>query len=236
MIRSNPFQSAWTYFTAGEKTLWCLSVALVLGMFLLFDRQNYLSLAASLVGVTSLIFNAKANPLGQALMVLFSLLYGVISFGFAYYGEMLTYLGMTAPMSLFALASWLRNPYQGNRGQVKIHKLRRREALAMLVWAVPVTIFFYFVLRAFHTANLIPSTVSVTTSFLAVYLTCKRSPWFALAYAANDLVLIVLWAAAALSDRAYLSVAACFLVFLANDVYTYVSWRRLQALQQGAWT
>ena len=39
-----------------------------------------MTLAASLIGTTSLIFNAKGNPIGQALMIVFSLLYGVISY------------------------------------------------------------------------------------------------------------------------------------------------------------
>lgn len=67
-----------------------------------------------------------------------------------------------------------------------------------------VTVVFYFILRAFHTANLLPSTISVTTSFLAVYLTARRSPLFAVAYAANDLVLILLWGLATLQDASYL--------------------------------
>ena len=82
--------------------------------FVIFDRENYLTLSASLIGATSLIFNAKGNPFGQLLMVVFSILYGIISFSFAYYGEMITYLGMTMPMAVFALISWLRNPYKGN--------------------------------------------------------------------------------------------------------------------------
>ena len=56
-----------------------LSAAFIVGSFCAFDRENYLTLAASLIGVTSLIFNAKGNPIGQVLMVLFSLLYGFIN-------------------------------------------------------------------------------------------------------------------------------------------------------------
>ena len=85
----------------------------------MFDRENYLTLLASLIGVTSLIFNAKGNPFGQFLMVWFSLLYGVISFSFAYYGEMLTYLGMTMPMAVFSLISWLRNPYKKTKQRLR---------------------------------------------------------------------------------------------------------------------
>ena len=93
------------YFTKGEVTLWGASVTLILAAFLIFDRVNYMTLAASLIGVTSLIFNAKGNPIGQGLMVVFSLLYGMISYRCAYYGEMATYLGMTGPMALFALVA-----------------------------------------------------------------------------------------------------------------------------------
>ena len=117
---------------------------------------------------------AKGNPAGQVLMILFSLLYGLISFSFAYYGEMLTYLGMTAPMAVVSLVSWLRNPFQGNHSEVEVNRLPLCEIPFMLVLTAAVTVVFYFLLRFFHTANLLPSTLSVTTSFLAVYLTFRR--------------------------------------------------------------
>ena len=68
------------YFTKQELALRASSVALILVSFYLFDRNNDFTLPAALIGVTSLIFNAKGNPFDQFLMVLFSLLYGVISF------------------------------------------------------------------------------------------------------------------------------------------------------------
>lgn len=102
----------------------------------------------------------------------------------------------------------------------------------MALLALLVTMVFYFILAWFSTRNLLPSTLSVATSFLAVYLTARRSPYFALCYAANDLVLILLWSLAALENKAYLSTAACFAVFLLNDSYTFVNWRRMQARQE----
>lgn len=91
-----------------QKCLWAASVFLVTLVFFLFDGVEYLRLAAALVGVTSLIFCAAGNPVWQALMVLFSLLYGIISFRFRYYGEMLTYLGMTLPMACVSFVEWIR--------------------------------------------------------------------------------------------------------------------------------
>ena len=220
-----------TYFSKGELALWGSSAGLILVSFFLFDRVNFMTLAASLIGTTSLIFNAKGNPIGQALMIVFSLLYGVISYTFSYYGEMITYLGMTGPMALFALISWLRNPYNGNHAEVAVNRLENKELVLMYVLTAVVTWGFYFILDHFNTANMIPSTLSVTTSFIAVYLTFRRSPYFALAYAANDMVLIVLWTMAAVEDISYLSVIICFVMFLVNDLYGFVSWKRMEKRQ-----
>ena len=221
----------WEYFSMSEIILWSFSVIIIVLSFCIFDRENYLTLVASLVGVTSLVFNAKGNPFGQFLMVIFSLLYGIISFTFAYYGEMITYLGMTMPMAVFALISWLRNPYNGNKAEVKVNTIRKTETILMWVMTVAITVLFYFILEHFNTANIVPSTLSVTTSFLAVYLTFRRSPYFALAYAANDIVLIVLWVLASLCDVKYISVVVCFIAFFVNDIYGYFSWQRMKIRQ-----
>lgn len=225
------FKDSFNYFSRTEKLLWLISAAGIAAAFFIFDGADVLTLAASLIGVTSLIFCAKGNPLGQALMIVFSLLYGAISYTFAYYGEMITYLGMTLPMAVVSLVAWLRHPFRGRRAEVEVRRIGKGELLLLVGLTLAVTVVFYFVLRAVKTANLFPSTVSVATSFLAAALTFRRSPAFALAYAANDVVLILLWILAALEDPAYVSVAICFAAFLANDVYGYISWKRM-ALRQ----
>lgn len=219
------------YFTKAEKMLWIFSVIGIASAFLIFDRENYITLMASLIGVTSLIFCAKGNPIGQILMIIFSGLYGFISYLFSYYGEMVTYLGMTAPMAFVALISWRRNPYNGNKSEVKVAKISKMEIVFMWFLTAVVTVIFYFVLAYFNTANIIPGTISVTTSFLAVYLTFRRSPYYAIGYAANDIVLIILWTLAALDDISYVSVTVCFIAFFINDIYGFLSWRKMQKRQ-----
>lgn len=105
----------------------------------------------------------------------------------------------------------------------------------MWIITFAVTAVFYFVLKAFNTANLLPSTISVTTSFLAVYLTFRRSPYYAVGYAANDVVLIVLWVMASFENIKYVSVVICFVAFFANDIYGFINWRKMgikQALDE----
>ena len=103
----------------------------------------------------------------------------------------------------------------------------------MLALTAAVTAAFYFILSPLGTANIFISTVSVTTSFIAVYLTFRRSPFFALAYAANDVVLIIMWLLAVRENASYISVVVCFAMFLVNDIYGFISWLKM-GKRQGA--
>lgn len=217
--------------TPFELALWGLSVAVVTGTALIFGTADALSLAASLIGVTALILVAKGHALGQLLTIVFAVLYGIISLRVRYYGEMITYLGMTAPMALLALVTWLRNPYRDSQ-EVAVHRMSARETALMLALTVLTTAAFYFILRAMGNAALAVSTLSVTTSFLASYLTALRSPYYALCYAMNDLVLIVLWVISSLADPSGVPMVGCFSMFFLNDMYGFVNWRRM-ARRQG---
>ena len=219
------------YFSKCELILWGVSALSIIVSFIIFDKTNYITLTASLIGTTSLILCAKGNPLGQILMILFSILYGIISLSFSYYGEMITYLGMTMPMAIFSLISWLRNPYKGNKSEVAVNKLNRKEIIFMLILSAVVTLIFFHILKYFNTANLLPSTISITTSFIAAYLTLRRSPFFALIYAMNDIVLIFLWTMASISNSSYISVIVCFIAFFVNDIYGFISWLKMQKRQ-----
>ena len=223
-------KSFWNYFSLVEKLIWIVSVFLIVSSFLVFGEGSVLTLVASLIGVTALIFLAKGNAVGHILMIVFCLLYGAISFSFRYYGEMMTYLGMSLQMCASALISWVCHPYQKN--QVAIHKIRRKEVFCSLILTVCVTILFYFILLWTNTANLIPSTFSVATSFFAACMMFCRSPFYSLAYATNDVVLIILWILASLEDISYLSVVVCFVAFLMNDVSAFISWRRMEKKQR----
>ena len=220
------------YFSKMDIALWSSSVIIIILSSVFFGEENYLTLCASLIGITSLIFCAKGNPIGQILMIVFSLFYGIISYAFTYYGEMVTYLGMTLPMSVFALVSWLKNPFGNNRAEVKVSEITKKDMVHMCVLTVLVTGVLYLILAKLNTANLIPSTLSVATSFVAVYLTYKRSPYYALAYALNDIVLILMWILASIEDIRYVSVVVCFVAFLANDLYGYICWQKMKKRQK----
>lgn len=214
--------------------IWSVSVAAILASFFGVKSRDYVTLAASLIGATMLIFTAKGNVIGEILTVVFAVFYGIVSFATRYYGEMITYLGMSAPAAIVAVVTWVRHPYNGNRTEVKVNTIKGKEWGLLAALSAVVTVAFYFILRAFGNASLITSTISVLTSFVASYLALRRSEYYAVAYAANDVVLVVLWAFATADDLQYLPMIVCFVVFLVNDIYGFVNWRRSKRRQARA--
>lgn len=214
-----------------EWILYLTSVVTIIVTYLVSGNSGLLEMITSLIGVTALIFVAKGLVIGQAMTVLFSVFYGIISLSFHYWGEMITYLFMSAPIALLATIEWIRHPYK-NTAVVEVNKVTKKHIATMSVLAFATTVAFYFILKAFDTPNLIFSTVSVTTSFCAAYLTYLRSPYYGVGYALNDVVLIVLWILASIKDISYLPMVLCFVMFLLNDLYGFYNWRRLRKQQK----
>lgn len=224
---SNPIKE----LSVKEWVLWVSSAFVVVLSNIIPGNFDLLTLAATLVGVTSLVFAAKGNVWAQILMVVFSILYGVISFRFRYWGEMITYLGMTLPMAVWSIFTWVKNPSEENGNQVQIQKLSLKQVFLLVLSTAAVTAVFYFILVALKTPNIVFSTISVTTSFVAASLTMMRSSYYAAGYAANDLVLIVLWVLVSLKNPVYIPMVVNFAVFFLNDMYGFFSWKKREKLQ-----
>ncbi|MCB6615348.1 nicotinamide riboside transporter PnuC [Ruminococcus sp. 210702-SL.1.03] len=212
--------------TKMDRLLWICSLVAVFLSNILPGQLDILTLAAAMIGVTSLIFAAKGNVWAQILMIVFSILYGIISYRFRYWGEMVTYLGMTLPMAVWSMITWIRNPSAENDSEVEIQRLNRKHIVGLVIFTAAVSVVFYYTLKALGTPNMVFSTISVTTSFLAASLTMLRSSYYALGYAANDIVLIVLWILASLKDPSYIPVAVNFSIFFLNDMYGFISWKK----------
>ena len=213
----------------GEKLLWLFSVMGITLSFFIMRNTDYLTLIDSLIGVSALIFVAKGNVIGQVMTVIFGILYGIISAQYHYWSEVITYLGMTAPIALGAVVTWIRNPYA--KGEVKVRQMKRRDWLILAVLTVAVTVMFYYILKALDTPNIVFSTISIATSFSASALVLLRSEYYGIFYGMNDIVLIVLWTLAAIENINYFPMVLCFVIFLINDLYGFYNWQKIKRQQ-----
>ena len=226
------FRRLLKFLSPFEWALWICSMLVITVSFFLGADRYPLTLIASLFGVSALIFIAKGNVIGQFLIIGFSILYGIISWNFRYYGEMITYVFMSLPSAIVACISWLRHPSKAGKSEVEISPMTAKKWTFLFLAAAAVTAAFYFILKYFDTANLPLSTLSVTTSFFAAMLLILRSPYYAIGYAFNDGVLIGLWVLASMKSISYLPMVFCFLTFLVNDSYGFINWKRMQKRQK----
>ncbi len=216
-----------------EKILWAGSVIGLALLFCLVPQKNPLTLIASVVGVTSLLFSAKGHVSGQFLQLIFCVLYSLVALGFKYYGEAITYMGMTFPSDLFAAIVWLRNPSKKGKVEVKMVHLTPKKSAVALFASTTAMVVFYFILKKLNTANLEISTVSVFTSMMASVLTIMRVPYYAIGYAANDIVLIIMWILASMENAVYVPMVFNFVIFFVNDLYGFFSWKKIRQMQEG---
>ena len=113
-----------------DRILWICSLLIVFISNISVPNFDPLTLAAALIGVTSLVFAAKGNVWAQILMIVFSILYGIISF--RYWGEMITYLAMTMPMAIWSTITWVKNPSKENKNEVQIQKLTSTHIIGLI--------------------------------------------------------------------------------------------------------
>lgn len=219
---NNPLKT----LTKKEWLLWLVSLTVVILSNLATNDLDLLTLISALLGVTALIFAAKGNVWAQFLMIIFCIFVWYHFFPFSLLGRNVTYLGMTLPMAAWSAITWLRNPSEENENEVAIRTLNKKHIIGLTISTVIVTGIFYYILAWLDTPNIMFSTLSIVTSFIAASLTMLRSSYYAVGYAANDIVLIVLWVLASLENPAYIPVVVNFAIFLLNDMYGFVSWKK----------
>ena len=137
---------------------------------------------------------------------------------------MITYLGMTMSMAVWSTITWLRNPSEEDGNVVEIQILNKKHIVCLVISGTIVTGIFYMILARLNIPNIVFSTISIITSFLATSLTMLRSSYYAVWYAANNSVLIVLWVLASLENPAYIPVVVNFSIFFLNDMYGGLTW------------
>ena len=206
---------------------------MVLCSNIISNNRDIISLCGTALGVTALIFVAKGDVWGHIICAFFCILYGISSYQTRYYGELITYVGMSLPATIFSIFSWLRHPFASGHNEVKIHRLTKKEFCIVCLVSVVGTIIFYFILKALNTASLLFSTFSITTSLFASLLTFYRNPYYAVAYMVNDVVLIILWSIASFEAFSKFPMVICFFMFFVNDLYGFISWKKREKIQRG---
>ena len=206
------------------------SILLVVVAFFIVPEKDYLSSSTAILGIVMVIFVAKAHVFGQFLALIDAILYAIVAYIYHYYGELIICICLYMPIAIMAIVSWAKNKYKETE-EVKVEKLGIPGILGIALVIIATAIASFFILRALNTPNLIVSVASVSVSAAGGYLIIKRSPYYALLYMINDIVLAVLWGLAAKDAHQYWPLAISFIGYFASDTYGFINWFRLRNKQ-----
>lgn len=208
-----------------ELSILLISEIIIILTFILSSERSILSLISSMLGGLSLIFLAKGDYIGHIISIIFSIVYIIISYMCKYYGEIFIYVFLMIPLSITSIITWKKNQIKNH--QVKISKIKKIDIIIIIIVTLIIGFIFYFILKYLKTTNLLISTISVMTSFSASLLSIKRSPYYAIMYILNDLVLIIMWSLIVKTNISYLPNVICFITFLINDIYALINWKKI---------
>jgi nicotinamide mononucleotide transporter len=221
------FFKDWSIF---ELLLLILSPITITTVAIIF-KSDVLTTLTSIVGVLCGLCLAKGIVLGQVLGLAIVVLYSILSFKNAYYGEMLIYLFIMLPMYIWGLVGWIRNKNKETQS-IQVNSIKLKEWIIVIICSIVIFIAFYFILKAMNTNQLFVSTLSVIDNVFAVYLLARRSKYGFVSYIVNDVLLMMLWGIPVIMGNILL-LPMFFnpVVNFINDVYGVYNWTKMQKNQ-----
>ena len=225
-------------------SLFCTLASFILGI-LLSGQVNIASFIASIFGITAIIFNCKANVLGQYLMIVYTVISAIVALVTYNYGVAFSFLLLSLPCIIISCVNWTKKSHIEGEDKPKVAKIAPLTPVKVILLALAtgaIVVGFYFFLQylpqifvgASETSYLLLNALATGSCFAASVLMTMRSPYYALCFCANDILLIVIWGLTCASDIGVLPNLICAANFLINDIYGFFNWKRIEKTQKQA--
>ena len=184
---------------------YCLNIlflTIVVAIGVIF-KSSPLIIVTNVLSISSMLFITKGSFIGTILQILCAIMYAIVSFTSQYYGEVICSVALTIPLTFVSIITWIKNRNKGTT-VIKVNKITLKEWIIMLSTSIVSFIGVFFLLKAFNTANLIVSSISLTLGIYANYLLMRRCEFNFVIYIINNIVCIALWMFLVLKDQSYL--------------------------------
>jgi len=198
----------------------------------LLSGEFVMSLAAAVLGCLAAVFTGQGKLGAFVFGFMNSVLYGLISFGYGYYGEVMVKFLVFIPLNVYGFTVWIRhiNPL-GNEASKRSLSLKGR---LWLVFAVSLLTGGYGVLLSFL-KGYYPFWDGFTTimATVALVLCIMRYSEHWILWMIINAVSVGLWAAPFLDGRGQpVAVLLMWCFYLINSVVMYIRWLRRERLER----
>ena len=217
---------SWTIF---EKLFLLLGTIFAFILTFLF-KGTWIDLGYTLLYFWTALLLAKGKYSCYIIGIISTFFYAFVSFSNSYYGEVIIAMCCTLPLMILGLINWLK--HQDNTNTVIIKEVTKKELIMIILSQIIMSFGYYYVLKIFNTNNLIISTISISMSIIATYLTARRSDYGFMGFIIDDVILIALWIIPVIKgDLNLIPVLLCPILLFINDIYVVYNWRKIKEKQ-----
>jgi nicotinamide mononucleotide transporter len=214
--------------------IWLLTFTAV-NIYLFFAwHDTWIGLTASLTGMLCVVLTAKGkiSSFYWGLINIFA--YSYVAYSSAYYGDVMLNMLYFLPMTFFGIYFWGKNSKKKDETEVVlVKKLSWKNKI--LVFGLSLILVYGLGLFLKMIQGTLPFVDSTTTIFsiIATVLLTKRyaDQWFY--WIMVDIWSIVMWVFIFVRDGNQVSMLVMWTAFLANALYGYYNWLKLEKEQNG---
>ncbi len=210
-----------------QEALWLLFCLLSIISLSLWWGDPPVSIVAAATGMLYTVFAGKGKPICFLFGFINTPLYAVLAFNAQYYGDFalnVYYFAMMFP----GLAVWLKNRSSDNEEGIKRTRLSPKGRMLLLLSCAAGIALLWSVLLHIGGSRPLCDAATNILSIAAMILTVRRAIEEWVLWIAVNAIEVVMWYKAYSQGTGHLSILLMWLLFLANGIYLFSLWRRIE--------
>lgn len=202
--------------------LWCIIAPIVMLVICLITKTGLLQAITSVTGVIYLSLIANKNKHGYLFSIVNVLFYAILTWKKGLFGTAIMNVVYTLPILVYGYIYWSKN--QGkDKGQIKIMRNSGKIKLIICILIV-IVVCYLFSYYIFNLEHALMDSVVICLSLIGNILMARKyiEQWYI--WIALNLINIIWWFIASISDSNSISIIFMYIIYLVNNIIGLMSW------------
>lgn len=205
--------------------LWLIFASIFITVLPICLGDTVLGIISAFTGVVFVIMTAKGSIWCHIWGFISCLLYAVVSYQNAYYGEFVINILYHVPIQVIGFISWKKNMNQ-NTNTVMTRTLSNKYKLFICLLCVVVTVIWGFCLQQIGGALPYIAALSNVLSLIARFLSVNRYAEQWVLWIVLNVISVGMWVYALGSGSQNIGTLFMWIIYVINSVWGYIKWKK----------
>ena len=207
------------------EVVWLITACAIIVALSIYWQDTWMGILSATTGAACVICTGKGKLSAYVFGLVNSVLYAIISYQAALYGETMLNALYYVPMQFVGIYTWSRHMNTETNEVIK-KNMKWTGRLMMTAFILAGTIGYGLLLRAMGDAMPFVDAFTTVTSVAAMLISVKMfaEQWWI--WVVVDIVSVYMWFQSFLQGQEYIATLIMWLVYLVNAVIMLVKWER----------